>query len=338
MQIEQAMAMPDDHSNVLSRRRALLTMAMGVTLPGWAQTPPWPNRPIKMIIPSAAGQGSDLFGRLIGNGLSRALGQPVVIDNKVGASGILGTDAAAKSPGDGYTLLFSNASFTVMLQALGQKTPYDLQRDLIPVVQIGSGGVYLVCSHDFPAEDLPQLIALLKKQPGKFQYGSFGNGSSGHLLMEALKASAGISIDHVPYKSSMQLAQDLQGGSISLGWLDVSSSLPLIRAGRLRALAVSGNTRMPGTPQLRTMREQGYPVGTDGWYGLFVPAGTPQAIVNRLNSEVNRILASPELQERLLAMNVANAPIKSAEAFATTMNEDLRIWQGIVRANNIRLD
>ena len=132
--------MKDEHSKTLWPRRALMVAAMGAALPAVAQTPPWPNRPIKMIIPGAAGQGSDLFGRLIGNALSKALGQPVVIDNKVGASGIVGTDAAAKSPGDGYTMLFSNASFTVMLKALGQKTPYDLQRDLIPVVQIGSGG------------------------------------------------------------------------------------------------------------------------------------------------------------------------------------------------------
>lgn len=325
-------------SSALWRRRALLVAATAATMPGWAQTSTWPNRPIKMIIPGAAGQGSDLFGRLIGHSLSRALGQPVVIDNKVGASGIVGTDATAKSPGDGYTLLFSNASFTVMLKALGHKTPYDLQRDLIPVAQIGSGGVYLVCSPNLPAEDLPQLIALHKRQPEKFQYGSFGNGSSGHLLMEALKTSAGISMDHVPYKSSVQLAQDLQGGSIALGWLDVSSSLPLIRSGRLRALAVSGSTRMPGTPQVKTMREQGYPIGTDGWYGLFVPAATPSSIVNRLNIEVNRILASPELQERLLAMNMANPPSKSPEAFAATMNEDLQIWQSIVQSNNIRID
>lgn len=330
--------MKDEHSKALWPRRALMVAAMGAALPVVAQTPSWPNRPIKMIIPSAAGQGSDLFGRLIGNGLSKALGQPVVIDNKVGASGIVGTDAAAKSPADGYTILFSNASFTVMLKALGQKTPYDLQRDLTPVVQIGSGGVYLVCSPHVPAEDLPQLIALLKRQPDKFQYGSFGNGSSGHLLMEALKSAAGIGIDHVPYKTSVQLAQDLQGGSISVGWLDVSSSLPLIRAGRLRALAVSGNSRMPGTPQVKTMREQGYPIGTDGWYGLFVPAGTPSAIVTRLNTEVNRVLASPELVERLLAMNLANPPSKSPEAFATTMNEDLQIWQSIVQSNNIRID
>lgn len=330
--------MKDEHSKTLWHRRALMVAAMGAALPVVAQTQPWPNRPIKMIIPGAAGQGSDLFGRLIGNALSKALGQPVVIDNKVGASGIVGTDAAAKSPGDGYTLLFSNASFTVMLKALGQKTPYDLQRDLIPVVQIGSGGVYLVCSPNVPAEDLPQLIALLKRQPDKFQYGSFGNGSSGHLLMEALKSASGISVDHVPYKTSVQLAQDLQGGSIALGWLDVSSSLPLIRAGRLRALAVSGNSRMPGTPQVKTMREQGYPVGTDGWYGLFVPAGTPSAIVNRLNSEVNRILVSPELQERFLAMNMVNPPSKSPEAFAATMNDDLQIWQSIVQSNNIRID
>ena len=330
--------MKHEDSKTLWRRRALMVAAMGTALPVVAQTQAWPNRPIKMIIPGAAGQGSDLFGRLIGHALSRALGQPVVIDNKVGASGIVGTDAAAKSPGDGYTMLFSNASFTVMLKALGQKTPYDLQRDLIPVVQIGSGGVYLVCSPNVPAEDLPQLIALLKRQPDKFQYGSFGNGSTGHLLMEALKTSAGIGIDHVPYKTSVQLAQDLQGGSISVGWLDVSSSLPLIRAGRLRALAVSGSSRMPGTPQVKTLREQGYPIGTDGWYGLFVPAGTPTAIVNRLNSEVNRILVSPELQERFLAMNMANPPSKSPEAFAATMNDDLQIWQSIVQSNNIRID
>lgn len=322
----------------LRRRQWLIGALMTPLLPVAAQPGPWATRPIKLIIPAAAGQGTDLLGRLIGNGLARALGQTLVVDNKPGASGILGTDAAAKSAGDGYTLLFSNASFTVMLQALGQKTPYELQRDLVPVAQIGSGGLYLVCNKDFPAEDLPQLVALVKSGTARYQYGSFGNGSSGHLLMEALKSSAGIAIDHVPYKTSVQLAQDLQGGVLPLGWLDVSSALPLIRAGRLRALAVSGSSRVPGTPQLRTMREQGYPIGTDGWYGLYAPAGTPATIVARLNAEVNRLLGSAEMQERLQAMNFASIPIKSADAFAATMADDLKVWQSIVRAHDIRAD
>lgn len=322
-------------------RSALVLTGLWAAFAGTAaaQSPAaWPARPIRLVVAGAPGQGSDILARVIGNSLSKSLGQPVIVENKPGATGIIATADVVKAPADGYTVLFTNASFTVVLQSVGQKTPYDLMRDLTPVAQVGEGGVYLVASKDFPAADLKQFVAVVKANPDKYQYATFGNGSTGHLTMEWLKSQTGMVIGTVPYKSTVQILQDLQTGLLQVAMVDVNSSLPLIRAGKIKVLALGGTTRAPATPEVRTMTDQGYPFNTNGWYGVFAPAHTPKEIVQRLNAAVNEALTSPEFQQLFLNLNIGSAPPKTPAAFAATMREDIKNWTAIAQTHGIQLD
>lgn len=320
--------------------RALAALAAAGGAPAAFAQPaePWPARPIRVVVPAGAGSGTDLFARFVCERLSQVLKQPMVLENKAGASGAIGTDLVAKAKPDGYTLLFSNASFTAMLQGLAPKLPYDLMRDLAPIVQIGVGGVYLVVSPDFPARTLQEFVEQVRAQPGKWTYGTWGVGSSAHLTMEALKRSAGLKTEHVAYKATPQILQDMQAGVLQVGWFDITSSQPHIKAGRIRPLAVSGTARTPNQPEIPTMTEAGFRFEVDGWYAMFAPAGTPAEIVERINVEVNRILQSPEVRDRLTSMNVAQAPQKTPAQFSDTLRSDIATWSRIVQENGIRID
>jgi tripartite-type tricarboxylate transporter receptor subunit TctC len=325
------------------RRRALGALA-GLAAAGAApalraqSAEPWPSRPIRVVVPAGAGSGTDLFARFVCEQLAAVLRQPLVPDNKAGASGAIGTDMVAKAKPDGYTLLFTNASFTAMLQGLAPKLPYDLMRDLAPIVQIGVGGVFLVVSPEFPARTLKEFVDVVRAQPGKWSYGTWGVGSSAHLTMEALKQHAGLRMEHVAYKAVPQIFQDMQAGVLQVAWMDITSSQPLIRAGKVRPLAISGTARAPNNPDVATMTEQGFTFEVDGWYAMFAPAGTPADIVERVNVEVNRILRSPAARDRLRSMNVAQAPNKSPAQFAETLRADVATWTRIVDDNRIRID
>lgn len=304
----------------------------------WAQQPPdaWPSKPIRMVVSAAPGSGTDIWARMIGEQLGRRLGQTLVVENKPGASGIIANDAVAKSKPDGYTILYSNASSTVMLQALQPKLPYDLLRDLTPVAQIGAGGVFLAVAADFPASNMKEFVAAVKAHPDRYTYATWGIGSSAHLIMEGLKNSTGIGIAHVPYKSVQQILNDLQGGVLKVAFVDTTSSLPFARSGRIKLLAVSGSRRVVGSPDVPTLTEQGYKFDTDGWYGVFVPAGTPAPVVGRLNAEINRLVTLPELRERFRQFNMPDdPPTKTPEQFAQTVRSDIAAWSAIVKANNI---
>lgn len=314
-------------------------LCLAFTAPAVAQTDvAWPSKPVRMVVAGAPGAGSDILGRLIGNGLTKALGQPVIIENKPGASGIISAADVVKSPADGYTLLFTNASYTVVLESTGQKTPYNLMQDFAPVVQIGSGGVYLATTNDFPASNLQEMVKHVKAHPDKYQYGTFGNASTGHLTMEWLKNKADLKIGTVPYKSTVQMLQDMQTGLLKVAMVDVNSSLSMIRAGRIKVLALSGTTRAPATPEVATMADQGYPFNTNGWYGILAPAKTPKAIIDRVNMEVNKILSAPESRQLLVNLNIGNAPQKTADEFAQTMHDDIKNWTSIVRMSGIKLE
>lgn len=298
----------------------------------------WPSRPIRVVVPAGAGSGTDLISRFICERLSAELGQPMVIENRPGASGSIGTDIVAKAKGDGYTLLFSNTSFTAMLQGLAPKLPYDLIKDLIPIVQIGAGGVYLAVTPSFPARDLREFVELIRANPDKYSYGSWGTGSSGHLIMEGLKQKTGMRIQHVPYKTTAQIQQDLQGGVLQIGWSDITSGLPLLRGNRIRVLAITGSQRAPGSPEIPTMSEQGFGFDVDGWYAMLAPAGTPAAIIGRLNGLVNQVMQTAQGRERLAQMNIPNAPPNTAAQFTQTLHQDIQTWTKIVRDNDIRIE
>ncbi|NRF71530.1 tripartite tricarboxylate transporter substrate binding protein [Aquincola sp. S2] len=325
-----------------ARRRALCTTLAAwpllAALPVARAQPPWPAKPIRMLIPSAGGSGPDILCRVFTERLGQALKQPVIVDNRPGANGVLAVGEAVRAPGDGHTLLFASSSFTVINQALQPKLPYHVLTDLVPIAQIASGGIHLVVSTRLPVHNLKELIALAKANPGKYDCATWGIGSTGHLALELIKGEAGIDLRHVPYKTVSQIYQDLQGDRIQIAFVDATSSLAQIRGGRIRAIAVSGSRRMPAPPDLPTLAEQGIPFSTDAWYGVFAPKGTPAAIVEVLHREILATLTAPELQERFLQLNLANMPLKTPAQFAQTVAEDFHTWRSIAQRHNIRLE
>ncbi|CAN7627153.1 hypothetical protein D9M68_76490 [compost metagenome] len=318
--------------------RGLAALGLGAAAGPLCASNAWPAKPIRLVVPAPPGGGTDLFARTLAASLGKALGQTIVVDNKPGATGIIGNDTVAKASADGYTLLFTYAATVVINQTLQPKLPYDGLRDLVPVAQVGAGGNFLVVTPDFPARTLKEFVAHMLKRPDAYDYGSWGIGSGGHLTMEALKMQTGMKLRHVPYKGVAQILTDMQGGVVKVAFVDTSSSLPLIRAGKLRALAISGTRRAPATPDTPTMTEQGYPFDTDSWYGLFAPAGTSVAIVQRLNTEVTRLLADAPMRERFLQLNMGMAPARSAEQFAQTVRDDVGVWGKVITANHITVD
>lgn len=323
--------------NTWTRRQTLGAIAAGlVSGPAFGQET-WPSRPIRMIVPSAGGSGSDIMARTFADVLSKALSQPVVIDNRPGANGVLAVDILVRQPADGYTLGFLSSSSTVINQALQPNRPHDFS-GLVPIVQIGAGGIHLVVAPDFPAKTVREFVDVVKANPGKYNYASWGIGSTGQLMMEWLKSQAGLDIRHVPYKTIPQIYQDIQGGNIAIGWVDASSSVPLIKTGRLRALALSGSRRGPAIPDLPTLTQQGFRFETDTWYGIFAPKGTSAHVVDNVNRLIRQSFSAEEMKARFLNLNLGDTPQRSPAEFAKVVEEDLLVWQDIVRRNNIKID
>ena len=323
-------------SNVLGKCISASLVALS-TIPLAAQQT-YPSKPITIMIGNSAGSGGDILCRTLAAGLSASLKQSVIVENRVGANSYLASLAVVNARPDGYTLLFGNASSTVINQAVQKHTRFDSRTDLAAIAQVGAGGIALVATPDFPAEGIKDFIALAKANPGKQNYASWGIGSQGHLVMEWLQHRSGFNMNHVPYKSITAITQDLQGGIINLGFTDVASAMPLVKQGRLKVLGLTGSLRSPGLPAAPLMSEQGVDFKTDGWYGVFAPKGTPPSVVALLNLEINRLLASPELRDRLLQLNIANAPLKSSEEFAQTVRDDLQVWEQIAQSSKIELD
>lgn len=328
----------------LDRRQMMIRIAAGAAAAGlpWAsasaQTPSpsgWPSRPVRMIIPSGAGAQTDLFARSVADHLAKTFGQPFIADNRPGASGNIGTMAVLSAPADGYSLLFSAASFTIVPAALRKDMPYDLQRDLIPVVRIGIGGLFLAVAPDLPVQNIQELFELVRKEPGRYSYGTTGIGSTGHLIMASLLQQRGLSMSHAPYKSSAEVLRDLLGGVLKVAWVDTTSSLGAIRASTIRVLAHGSTERAPLTPNVAPLKDLGVHWDLNGWLGLFVKAGTPMTIVNAINAEVNRFLNSEEGKSRLTAMNIANPPSSTSEEFAAMIRRDLPQWRKIAQDNQI---
>ena len=321
-------------------RRDMLCAAVATALAplAHAQTGPWPKRPVKLIVCSAAGGPTDVFARLFAEQMSRTFGQPFVVENKVGANGLIGNDVVAKSPADGYSMLFSYAGAIAINHALLPKLPYDTFKDLQPVAQIGASGTLLAVTPDFPARNIREFVEHVKANPGKYNYASWGQGSGGHLSMEALKHAAALQMNHVPYKSIPQIITDMLGGNLQVAFIDPFTSLPHIRAGKLRPLMLSGTRRGPALPDVPTMTEAGYRFEADAWFGMFAPAGTPAAIVQRLNQEVSRIAQLPDTKARFAALNMPDSPIKTVEQFTQTVKDDIATWSGIIKTANVKIE
>jgi tripartite-type tricarboxylate transporter receptor subunit TctC len=296
----------------------------------------YPSHPIRMVVPFSAGAGvTDIMARLVGQHLSASLGQPVVIENRPGAGGIPGTEAVSKAAPDGYTLLMTNVALVVN-SYLYSKLPYDPEKDFTPVTLVNTAPLMLVVHPTVAAKSVKELIAYAKAHPGELSFGSGGVGSTPHLSGELFKSLSGIDVLHVPYKGGAPALNDLIGGQLSFMVENMPGTMPFVRSGKLRALAVTSARRSPLEPGLPTMAEAGVPgYEVVGWNGIVAVKGTPPEIVARLHTEVAKILRAPEVRERLAALGaepVGNTP----DEFGAFIKTEMARWGKIIREKGIR--
>jgi len=315
-----------------------LLFALAVLAAPLAMAQNFPVKPIRVIVPSPPGDGSDVMARLIGEKLTAAWGQQVVVDNRPGAGGRIGTEAAAKAAPDGYTWVMGNAGSHGINGGLYRNLPYDLEKDFAPITQIMRAPNALVVSPTLGVASVAELIALLKKNPGKYSYGSGGNGSSAHLSAELFKNMAGVDIVHVPYKGATLALTDLIAGNIVMFMGNLPPAMGHIKAGRIKALAVTTLSRSKLVPELPTVDESGLKgFETVAWFGLLAPAGTPAAVISRTRDEVARLLQTEELRNRIESLGgepVGNTP----HEFAAIIRADIAKWRRLVDQAGIKAD
>ena len=298
----------------------------------------YPTKPIRMVVGYPAGGATDVTGRLVANKIAPLLGQPVVMDNKPGVGSTLGTLAVAQAAPDGYTLLMGNTTAMSIAPHLYKKLGYEPRRDLLPVALVGRVPLVLFVHPSVPATDLKSLIELLKKNPGKYDYATFGNGSSAHLTMEMLKLSADVDVRHIPYKGSSAAINDVLGGQVLMAMDTLQSAQPHFLAGKLRPIAMSGEARSSLAPQLPTFAELGYPKMTlSPWYGVFVPTGTPGAIVEQLASAISRTMRTSDMQAQLATQGAELMVLTGADARTFLDKDDVR-WAEAARISGAQLD
>jgi len=299
---------------------------------------PYPAKPIRLIAPSTPGDAPDVIARLIALRLSPVLGQPIVVENRPGAGGVIGSEVAAKSAPDGYTLIMGNAGSHGINAAVYSKLPYDIQRDFAPISQVAIAPNIMVINPSIPAKSVAEFIAYAKSQPGKLSYASGGNGSSAHMSMELFKAMSGVDIQHVPYKGSSPALTDLMGGQVAVFIGNIPPTVPLVRAGKLRALAVTTKSRSTLMPELPTISEAGLSgYETVAWFGVLAPAGTPPEIVKTLSTEIGKIARSPEMRDKLLAMG-AEPVGGTPEEFKAVIDSDIAKWKRLAQKESIKVD
>jgi tripartite-type tricarboxylate transporter receptor subunit TctC len=295
----------------------------------------YPSKPLRLIVPFAPGGSTDIFARLIAERAQAPLGQPVVVENRAGAAGNIGAEAVARSAPDGYTLLMATTGVMAINNALYRNMTYDAAKDLEPVIFVASITNVLIVPPEFPAKSVAELIAAAKKEPGKLSFASSGAGSSTHMSAELFKSMSGTDILHIPYKGSGQALPDLMSGRVSMMFENAPGAVSHIKAGKVRALAVTGLKRSPAMPELPTVAESGVPgYESLSWSGIAVPAGTPRAVVDRLNKDFNSILATAEMRQKLTeqgAETMGGAP----EAFAQHIRAEREKWSRLIREKNI---
>ena len=303
-----------------------------------AASPEYPTRPIKLISPWAPGGANDIFCRALAQKLTESLGQPVVVENKPGAAGTIGSDIAAKAPADGYTLVMGSSPTHSIAPGLYPKLPYDPLKDFAPVTLAAVVPNILVVNPALPIHSVKELIDYAKANPGKLNFSSTGNGSSQHLFGELFKFLAGINIVHVPYKGTAPALNDLLSNQVQMAFENPPALLPHIQAGRLRALAIAGTKRSASLPDLPTVAEAGVPgYDVSVWFGIFAPAGTPKPIVDQLNNAISTALASPDIKTRMDGFGaeiIATGP----EGFDAYLRNEIPKWAAIIKAANVKLD
>lgn len=313
---------------------AATTLWAGMAL---AQSGSYPNKPIKFIVPYPPGGGTDVIARIVQEPLSSNLGQQVIIENRGGAGGSIGSEAAARSPADGYTVLFTLSSHTIN-PAIYPKLSFNTEKDFLPVVTIASLPQILVANPDFPAKNVKDVIDMAKAKPGTIAYASVGNGSPGHLAGAMMAGAANVKMTHIPYRGGGPAVTDVMGGQVPLLWVSIPAAANFVKAGKLKALAVSTTKRSAVFPDVPTMIESGFKdFEVDSWYAMFVPANTPKAAVDRLNVAANKVLTTPEVKEKLLNQG-AEAVGGSPEALGRVVKAELVKWDKVVKENGIKAE
>ena len=322
-------------SNFL-KRGVLLLGLLAASWAGIAQQP-YPNRPVKIIVPFAASGPADNYARFMAQRLQDALGQTFVVDNRPGAGSIIGTDAAAKAAPDGYTLLMMSNTQTVN-ESLIPVRPFNLLKDFVPIAPINYSDLVLVAHPSVPAQNLPELIKYAKANPGKINYASSGNGTPYHMAGELFKYMAGVNMTHIPYKGSAAARTDVLSGQVDVMFDAVTTMTENIKAGKVRGLSTTGRTRSTVVPELPTVNEDGVPKYESLiWLGIMAPTGTPDAIVQRLNSEINKIVNAPDVKATW-AKQGAVAMSMTAPAFAKYVADDVAKWATIVKVSGAKAD
>jgi tripartite-type tricarboxylate transporter receptor subunit TctC len=316
-----------------SRRTLLAAAAALPWIPSAAraQAAGWPNRPVRIIVAFPPGQATDQAARALAQRLSETMGQQFVVENRPGAASIIGSEAAARAPNDGYTLFMGSSGSLAVNPGMYAKLPYDPIRDFVPIGLALKVPFFLVVNPSVPARSVAELVAYLKANPGKVNFGTAGNGASNHLSAEYFRSVAGVDMVHVPYKGSPPAVTDLLGGQISVMFETGPLTVPHVKTGKLRALAVASAQRSSALPELVTIAESGYPgFEAVGWAGLLAPAGTPREIVTRVNAEMVRSLAMPELKERFVAMG-AELVSSTPEEFDAYIRSETAKWGKVIK-------
>ena len=320
-------------------KMALLLACGGaaVALPMGAAAQTYPNKAVKIIVPFAAGGPADNYARFIGKGLQDALGQAFVIDNRPGAGSVIGTDAVAKSPADGYTLLVMSNTQTVNETLVANK-PYQLMRDFVPVAPINYSELVLVANPATPFSTLKEMTAQAKAKPGKINYASSGTGTPYHMAGELYKSMAGVYLVHIPYRGSTGARTDVIGGQVEVMFDAVTTMAEQVKAGKVKAIATTGKVRSEVLPDVPTMAEAGLP-GYDAtiWLGLMAPRGTPKEIVDKLNAAVSKMVGQPEVKQ-LWAKQGAVPLVMTPTAFEKYMHDDIAKWARVIKTANIKVD
>jgi tripartite-type tricarboxylate transporter receptor subunit TctC len=313
--------------------------AIAALAPATAFAQAYPQKPIQFIVPFAAGGAGDIFARLVGQKLSAAFGQQVLIVNRPGANGIIGTEQVAKAPPDGYTLLMATTATLAINPSLYAKLPYDTLKEFAPVTQ-GTLYQYILIVHpSVPARSVAELVKLAKSRPGQLQYGSSGNGGSNHLAGEMFKSAANVQILHVPFKGSAPALADTIAGQISMMFDTIVTTVPQLKAAKVRALAVTGDKRAPQAPDVPTMMELGYAgYKVTAWQAIAVPAGTPRPIIDRLYQETVKALKMPDVVDRLGTQGGNEIVGSTPEEFTKTIREEIELYAKVVRDAKIRVE
>lgn len=309
---------------------------------GWggpAAAQGYPTKPMRLIVPFAAGGSTDVVARTLGQKLSEVLGQQMVVENRPGAGGSLGAEAAAKAAPDGYTLLLGTSGTLAINPNLYAKALYDPVRDFAPVALLGSTAYLLLVHPSVPAATLQEFVALARSKPGQFNYGSAGNGSTGHLVGELFKSLARVNLTHVPYKGQAPAMADLIGGQIHALFEPVGTALPQVRAGKVKALGITGTKRSSLAPEIPTLAESGVAnYDATAWFAVVAPAGTPGDIVARLNGEINKLLRTPDMQAKLVAQQVEPLPPATPEQLGAHIRAEVAKWAKVVKDSGARVD